>query len=156
MMNPSSSPKYCVGCVSEDSVTIIASGADICYVCKSKDLLDESKYKDWLRDCQARVMAQLPGQHLTRMDALQALLKRNGMSPASAIVRVNGTRSFVFHVDNCDDRFVSISDSKHTQSFLLVMRGGPQTEVACAEVVHTIEDAVLGAKRFLLRLVTER
>jgi hypothetical protein len=42
--------------------------------------------------------------------------------PARVHHRVNGTTSFVWYVDNDDDRYVEVSDSVNSDDFLVVRR----------------------------------
>lgn len=56
-------------------------------------------------------------------DAVALALRRKKLVPATKrIQHANGQVTFVWHVDNNDDRFVSMTDSANSESVLLVTR----------------------------------
>jgi len=74
------------------------------------------------------------------IEKLNKILNKKGMRPTRVTRHVDGRSAFVWHVDDCDDRYVLLQDSVESEDLLVLVR---DRRAVSAVVMEKVEEAVL-------------
>jgi hypothetical protein len=95
------------------------------------------------------ILAEIEGQAPSgkeRAGVLLEMFHREGLQPARTLHHLNGTTSATWHVDDDDDRCVTLSSSAGSEDYLLVMR---DLAVAAAVVLREPRDVLVWVRTCL-------